>query len=248
MCHSKIRSFEWLIDLAIRALSHRKWYTVTNRVVYTKEDNALYKEKRQLVKEVMKSKLGINIGDPGDMITGAAFQKFSSDFAREILCNLLPEDEREDFSQILLGICSLVKVMNSQKRRVNVDNVSRLGRQVYLLIVRRFPWAAISPSVHRILAHSWEVIQLNDCYGLGNQSEEGLEALNKNIRSIRSKGARKTSTEKNFTDVWNHLWDRSRPTIVDMERKIQKRQGKIIIATEIESMVESLFEEEGDCG
>ena len=116
------------------------------------------------------------------MITGAAFQKFSSDFAREILCNLLPEDEREDFSQILLGICSLVKVMNSQKRRVNVDNVSRLGRQVYFLIVRRFPWAAISPSVHRILAHSWEVIQLNDCYGLGNQSEEGLEALNKNIR------------------------------------------------------------------
>ena len=248
VCHSKIRSFEWLIDLAIRALSHRKWYTVTNRVVYTKEDNALYKEKRQLVKEVMKSKLGINIGDPGDMITGAAFQKFSSDFAREILCNLLPEDEREDFSQILLGICSLVKVMNSQKRRVNVDNVSRLGRQVYLLIVRRFPWAAISPSVHRILAHSWEVIQLNDCYGLGNQSEEGLEALNKNIRSIRSKGASKTSTENNFTDVWNHLWDRSRPTIVDMERKIQKRQGKIIIATEIESIVESLFEEEGDCG
>ena len=75
-----------------------------------------------------------------------------------------------------------------------------------------------------------------------------MEALNKNIRSIRSKGARKTSTENNFTDVWNHLWDRSRPTIVDMERKIKKRQGKIIIATEIESMVESLFEEEGDCG
>ena len=92
------------------------------------------------------------------------------------------------------------------------------------------------------------MIQLNDCYGLGGLSEEGLEALNKHIRSIRSKGARKTSTENNFTDVWNHLWDRSRPTIVDMERKIQKRQGKIIIATEIESMVESLFEEEGDCG
>ena len=44
------------------------------------------------------------------------------------------------------------------------------------------------------------------------------------------------------------MWDRSRLTIVDMERKIQKRQGKIIIATEIESIVESLFEEEGDCG
>ena len=248
VCHSKIRSFEWLIELAIRALSHRKWYTVTNRVVYQKEDTELYKTAREKVKEVMKSKLAVNIGNPGDMITGASFQKFSSDFARNVLSSLLKEDEREDFSEIQLGICTLVKVMNSQKRRVNVDKVRRLGQQVYLLLVRRFPWVAISPSVHRILAHSWEVMQLNDCYGLGGQSEEGLEALNKHIRSIRSKGARKDSTIHNFTDVYNHLWDRSRPTIVEMERKIQRRPTKVMIATEIESMVDSIFEEEEDCG
>ena len=248
VCHSKIRSFEWLMELAIRALSHQKWSTVTNRVVYTKEDNEHYKTARERVKEVMKSKLAVNIGNPGDMITGASFQKFSSDFARTVLSSLLKEDEREDFSEIQLGICTLVKVMNSQKRRVNVDKVRRLGQQVYLLLVRRFPWVAISPSVHRILAHSWEVMQLNDCYGLGGQSEEGLEALNKHIRSIRSKGARKDSTIHNFTDVYNHLWDRSRPTIVEMERKIQRRPTKVMIATEIESMVDSIFEEEEDCG
>ena len=191
VCHSKIRSFEWLIELAIRALSHRKWSTVTNRVVYTKEDNELYKAAREKVKAEMKSKLAVNIGNPGDMITGASFQKFSSDFARTVLSSMFKEEEREDFSEILLGICTLVKVMNSQKRRVNVDKVRRLGQQVNLLIVKRFPWAAISPSVHRILAHSWEVMQLNDSHGLGGQSEEGLEALNKHIRSIRSKGARK---------------------------------------------------------
>ena len=244
VCHSKIRSFEWLIELAIRALSHRKWYTVTNRVVYTKEDNELYKAARESVKEVMKSQLAVNIGNPGDMITGAAFQKFSSDHARTVLSNMFKEEEREDFSEILLGICTLVKVMNSQKRRVNVDKVRRLGQQVYLLLVKRFPWAAISPSVHRILAHSWEVIQLNDCYGLGGLSEEGLEALNKHIRSIRSTGARKDSTIHNFTDVYNHLLDRSRPIIVEMER----RPVKLVIATQIESLVESIFEEEEDCG
>ena len=212
VCHSKIRSFEWIIELVIRALSHRKWYTVTNRVVYTKEDNELYKATREMVKEEMKSKLAVNIGNPGDMITGASFQKFSSDFARSLLSSMFKEEEEsEDFSEILLGICTLVKVMNSQKQRVNVDKVRRLGQQVYLLIVKRFPWAAISPSVHRILAHSWEVMQLNGCYGLGDQSEEGLEALNKHIRSIRSTGARKDSTIHNITDTYNHLWDRSRP-------------------------------------
>ena len=221
---------------------------MTNRVVYTKEDNELYKAAREKVKEEMKSKLAVNIGNPGDMITGASFQKFSSDFGRTVLCSMFKEEDQEDFSEILLGICTLVKVMNSQKRRVNVDKVRRLGQQVYLRVVKRFPWAAISPSVHRILAHSWEVIQLNDCYGLGGLSEEGLEALNKHIRSIRSTGARKDSTIHNFTDVYNHLWDRSRPTIVEMERKIQRRPVKLVIATEIESMVASMFKEEEDCG
>ena len=27
-------------------------------------------------------------------------------------------------------------------------------------IVQSFPWAVVSPSVHRILAHKWEVVQL----------------------------------------------------------------------------------------
>ena len=84
----------------------------------------------------------------------------------------------------------------------------------------------------------------NDCYVLGNQSEEGSEALNKFIRRMRSRGARKDSTLHNFTDTYNHLWDRSRPVIVEMERKIKRRPAKLKVSTEIESMVESMFAEE----
>ena len=40
--------------------------------------------------------------------------------------------------------------------------------------------------------------------------------------------------------------DRSRPTIVEMERKIKRKKEKVIISTEIESLVESLFLEEGE--
>ena len=45
-------------------------------------------------------------------------------------------------------------------------------------------------------------------------------------------------------DTFNHLWDRSRPTIVEMERDIKKKQEKVIISTEIEAMVDSLFLQE----
>ena len=74
--------------------------------------------------------------------------------------------------------------------------------------------------------------------------EEGLEALNKQIRRMRQTGSRKDSTENNFLNIFNHFWDRSRPTIFEMERKIKKKKEKLIISTEIEALVDSLFLEE----
>ena len=50
-----------------------------------------------------------------------------------------------------------------------------------------------------------------------------------------------TSTHSNFQDTFNHLWDRSRPTIFNMEREIKKKKPKVIIETEIEAVVETLF-------
>ena len=68
--------------------------------------------------------------------------------------------------------------------------------------------------------------------------------MNKRIRSRRKHGARKDSTENNFRDCYNHLWDSSRPKIVAMEREIRPRKSKVLIATEIEALVETLFLEE----
>ena len=48
----------------------------------------------------------------------------------------------------------------------------------------------------------------------------------------------------NFTDTFNHLWDRSRPTIVEMAREIRRRTPRLQVMTEIEALVESLFLEE----
>ena len=177
VCHSKIRVTEFTMELVYRENSHKKWYTPTNGISYTKEDKELYNSTRERVKEAMKVGLAVNVGNPGDMVQGNAFKKFSSDFGRNFISNMISEDKREQFSEILLGLFTLVKVINSQKRKVDVDKVRKLGQQVYLQLVQLFPWVVITPSVHRILAHSWEVMLLNDSFGLGNQSEEGLEAI-----------------------------------------------------------------------
>jgi hypothetical protein len=115
---------------------------------------------------------------------------------------------------------------------------------VYLKIVETFPWAVISPSLHRVLAHSWERIELNELKGLGSESEEGSEAQNKFIRYMRIHGARKTSTEDNFCDTWSRLWRRSSPLVNNLDREKKKRIAKVIVRNEIDDLVESLFAEE----
>ena len=207
ICHSKIRSFEFCMELLTRQNSHKKWSTPSNSITFTKEEKTEAKLAREKIKQQMYQNLAINIGNPGDMVTGSAFQLFSSDTARRFICTLVDDDIRPDLNSILLGLCAIVKVLNSQKRKVNVEKLRCLGQEVYQRLVITFPWAVISPSVHRILAHSWEVIILNEHYGLGDLSEEGLEALNKFIRSIRQGGSRKDSTLNNFTDTFHHLWD-----------------------------------------
>ena len=80
-----------------------------------------------------------------------------------------------------------------------------------------------------------------------SKSKEGLESINKFIRHLRTRGARKTSTVHNFTDVFGHLWDRSRPILTAIERKISKKKPQVIVATQIEAVVEGLFlQEEAD--
>ena len=77
--------------------------------------------------------------------------------------------------------------------------------------------------------------------GLGSIGEEGLEALNKWIRRMDQSLSRADSTTHRFTDIFYHLWDHSRPNIVEMERKIRRKKPKVVISTEIEMLVESLF-------
>ena len=205
VCHSKIRSFCWAMDLITRELSHKKWWSATKPVKLTKEEKERCDQARLKVKTELWEKLALNIGNPGDMVTGNAFHTFSSDHARNVICSLVNEDIREDLGEILIGLSAAVKVINSQKRKINVEKLRNLTTSVYRNIVDTFPLAVISHSVHRILARSWEVISMNDsAFGLGDESEEGLEALNKCIRFLREHGASKVSTEANFRDTYNH--------------------------------------------
>ena len=77
-----------------------------------------------------------------------------------------------------------------------------------------FQWANITPSLHKLLAHSAELIEkYNNGFGLKNFSEEGLEALNKYVRKFREHLARKFSFEMNIKDIILRLTTQSDPVL-----------------------------------
>ena len=108
VCHSKIRVFSWVTDLVVRTNSHQKWFTPTNGVRYSDEEKEGYKIARQQLKDNLWQNLAINIGSAGDMVTGKAFQTFSSDSARAYIVSLVPEEVRESLNSIMLGLCASV--------------------------------------------------------------------------------------------------------------------------------------------
>ena len=64
---------------------------VKNGVKYTKEEKELFKVKREELREDIYKILAINIGNPGDMVTGQAFQKFSCDNSRAFFVSFVEE-------------------------------------------------------------------------------------------------------------------------------------------------------------
>ena len=72
---------------------------------------------------------------------------------------------------------------------------------------------SITPSLHKDLAHSWELIEKNDGCGLGMLDEAGMEGCIKIPRRIRTQQSRKISQSANLSDTLNRMWMDSDPKI-----------------------------------
>ena len=111
----------------------------------------------------------------------------------------------------------------SSKGEVNIQEYKHYCNKLNHVLVNDFPlvvnrqlpspWISITPAVHKLLAHSWELMQNNDNRGLGSLDESGLEGCNKILRSIRINLSRKVSQTLNLVDTINRMWVSSDPWV-----------------------------------
>ena len=110
----------------------------------------------------------------------------------------------------------------------------------------------MSPSVHQMLAHNWELFDIVEGKPIAVWSESGLEAWNKHVRSFRSGAgcrARQNSVQNNIHDVFVRMLVTSSPVISKarstlVQRKRQKRIEERPL-TEEEAIIESMYDDAG---
>ena len=119
----------------------------------------------------------------------------------------------------------MLRIYNSD-RKINTEILDIVCKDTYEYIVIRFPWANITPTLHKLLAHSSELIRTcSNSHGLKVFSEEAVEVSNKLIRRYRENLARKMSFSLNTRDIFIRLMCNSDP-VLNVHRKSTKHSKK----------------------
>ena len=189
-------------------------------------------------KQQIQDNIMSKIGEPWDFPdqTGKGGTSTTGNTARKILhhnrklvIEMLPERFQAPMETYGQQLSVIIRLLSSNER-IDVKKYKDLCTQVNLDLIESFPslsargsWVSITPSLHKLLGHSWEFIEMNREQGLKSLDESGLEGNNKILRRIRTKLARKTSQDENLVDTLRRMWVGSDPSINLIRMKAQPK-------------------------
>ena len=241
--HLLLRSTGWYLKFVIHEVAGVNHWSEGTEF----RDIDFIKLKKQEIQQHMLKKTALRLefpdsGHGGTSTTGNTCRRllFNKDNLTE-LCSLIPAHRRENMLMLGKYLSVILRVISSSSKVTNIDKFEALCREAYKFILVNWPpiisakkhvdQVIISPSVHKLLGHSAELIRLNDHYGLGLVSEAGVESSNKLLRKFRINLARKTSQTENLTDCAQRLWLNGDPVLEAMRKMTKptcKKCGKHI--------------------
>ena len=178
------------------------------------------------IRTLVQEKSGLKVDQPdasgGTTSIGSVARIAFSNECQFVECclSVVEESYKEPLDKLHTQLSAILRIFNSE-RRINTIKLVNLCRDTYLLILNSFYWANISPTLHKVLAHSEELLrEMNAGHGFKCFSEEGSEACNKLNRRDREHLARKTCFEDNIIDIFVRLASESGPVLVESRSKL----------------------------
>ena len=222
--HSELRS----LDHTQKILYHlvAKEYQWSERAPGTKAALAEAKEKViRHVRDNTQMMIDTPTSSGGNTNTGPLAKEWFSPKFREAICSVVEDPvDHENFRELLSKFNILCTVVQQVDYNVNPDKVRDLGYELMVFHKEMFPWAMISPSVHTMCAHYWELFEMNNCSPIAAYSEQSGEHWNKHIRNIKSGAgcrAQQSSIQVNTRDIFVRISNRSHPNIA-LKRRMLK--------------------------
>ena len=178
----------------------------------------------EFVRTLVQEKTGLKINQPDsrggttstDSIARRAFTEDSSFI--DCILTVVASQHRCVLSRIHSQLSVILRLYNSNEK-IKTKALGYQCKDTYIKILESFPWSNISPTLHKVLAHSEELVRdFNSGHGLKDFSEEGTEACNKLIRRDRELLARKTSFESNTIDIFVRLASESDPVLIKFRK------------------------------
>ena len=214
--HAVLRCFDHFMKVVVHMSAGVHIWTETK---LSRSTPFLEAEKKKVQEAILKE-TGIkwdfvdSSGQGGTTTTGNVarallFEKQKRDIITNLIRNQSDREITEQFGYLLSTILRDI----SSDKTIRIDQYKNICKDLNLLLLHEIPWASVTPTLHKVLAHSWELIEMNHQKGLKGLSEEGFEANNKRLRMYREKLSRKNNQISNLEDCFKRLWAGSDPLV-----------------------------------
>ena len=199
----------WFLNILYHIIANDKTWGFGNKADPRYKKLMKAKAKAQ---EIFATVLGITIdaadatGHSGNSITGNIAKRFFSEKCRALLHHLVKSQYLDSITSLHTNLEVILRILSTKDHKIDIIKFRDLCTSTYIDILINFKWVDLTPTVHQVLAHSSELVERNNCMGLGHLSEEGLEAQNKIIRRFRTYWTIQKDDDSNLKDLIKKMW------------------------------------------
>lgn len=143
--------------------------------------------------------------------------------ARRAFTNCEVFSEITGVDQNLIMRLKTILICLSSKFKVDSDKFQAFCFATAELLQKMYPWLPLTPTVHKELIHSKEIIN-NSTHALGFLGETASESRHKIYKANRLHHARRNNRVNNLLDIFNRASDTSDPLIstIYLKRRVQQ--------------------------
>lgn len=212
--HAYIRFLEWLLHVSYR-LEVKSYFK-------TKDLKEQIEKREDYIKRRFKVETGLLV----DVVKEGHGTTNDGNTARRFFKNAAQTSYITGIDEGLIDRCDTILRAMSCGYSVNIAAFRNFAENTARLYVSLYKWYPMPASVHKILMHGSQAIEIA-LLPIGMLSEEAQEARNKDFRKFRERYSRKTSRRDTMEDVFHSMLLSSDPVLSTMRPMPLKKDGSI---------------------